>query len=674
GYRQLTQQVKVPSGDTVFLEIGLQYEISEIDQIVISAGKVEQRVSELTVSMHVIPPARLASSHTADAAELMNKTPGIEVLDGQASIRGGSGFSYGAGSRVLALIDGLPILAADAGNIKWQFMPLENISQVEVIKGASSVLYGSSALNGVVHFRIAEAGPEPVTKFYFEGGAFGKPKNRDWVWWDSPRSFSSASFSHLQKYGNTSLGTGMYLNSDNGYRKYNEEKLGRMNLRIKHENKKVNGLSYGATLNAGLNRKTDFLLWENGWTGALIQDTATAKEMTGHLFSLDPFIRLEKEGRFRHDLRTRLQSSENRYTEGGENDSQALSFLAEYQARYYPFRWMEINLGAMETYSQIRSAFYGDHHALNIAAYSQVDLSPVDRLKVVSGVRVEHNSLNSENDQLVPLFRAGINYRIRGYTFLRTSFGQGYRFPSIAEKYAATTMGSVRIVPNPYVLPESGWSSEIGIKQGILAGDVNGFADLAVFYTRNTDMIEYLFGIYPVPGGNSYSYGFMATNVENSRVYGAELTFSLNRRIGSYQYLLGGGYTFMYPVEFNTVTGEDSDIYLKYRRKHSLKLNLGLEVNKMDFGFDLSAGSRILNIDDVFLDELTRETILPGFYDYWKEGNKGHLVIDPHLGYSFREHFRISMAVKNVFNTEYMGRPGDIMPHRHFSMRISGEF
>jgi outer membrane receptor protein involved in Fe transport len=116
-------------------------------------------------------------------------------------------------------------------------------------------------------------------------------------------------------------------------------------------------------------------------------------------------------------------------------------------------------------------------------------------------VRLEYNSLDGVTDRLVPLFRAGFNYRLMDYTFLRASFGQGYRFPAIAEKHAATTIGSVRIVPNPEVESESGWSSEVGIKQGIMTGRLNGQVDLALFYSENTGMIEYLFGIYPDPAG-----------------------------------------------------------------------------------------------------------------------------------------------------------------------------
>jgi iron complex outermembrane receptor protein len=161
--------------------------IREIDQIVVSADKIEKRVAELSVSMDIVKSSFLSNNHITDAQEIINKTPGIEVMDGQASVRGGSGFSYGAGSRVLALIDGLPVLSADAGNIQWQFLPLENLAQVEIIKGASSVLYGSSALNGIINFRTADATNTPVTQFFTEAGIYDKPKNKNWIQ-DTPRA------------------------------------------------------------------------------------------------------------------------------------------------------------------------------------------------------------------------------------------------------------------------------------------------------------------------------------------------------------------------------------------------------------------------------------------------------------------------------------------------------
>ena len=135
-----------------------------LDEVVVSAGKYEQKLSDVTVSMEVINPHQLSSQNITSLDMILEKTSGISILDGQPSIRGGSGFSYGAGSRVLMLVDDLPMISGDAGDIKWNYLPVENVNQVEVIKGASSVLYGSSALNGVINLRTRFPGNDPQSE------------------------------------------------------------------------------------------------------------------------------------------------------------------------------------------------------------------------------------------------------------------------------------------------------------------------------------------------------------------------------------------------------------------------------------------------------------------------------------------------------------------------------
>jgi len=287
---------------------------------------------------------------------------------------------------------------------------------------------------------------------------------------------------------------------------------------------------------------------------------------------------------------------------------------------------------------------------------------------------MEQNWLDNDHDNLIPLFRAGLNYRALDYTFLRASFGQGYRYPSIAEKYAATTLGSVKIFPSLYIKPEKGWNTEIGVKQGVLAGNLSGLVDFSLFYSQHTDMIEYIFGIYPNPGDTTYSYGFKAANMEAARVYGCELEYVLSGKTGEVTHNFTGGYVFTYPVNFNPVSGKNTEVMLKYRRKHAANLNLQSIYKNMEMNLGLYFKSKMLNIDDVFLNATTRESLLPGFYDYWTNHNKSYFLADASLCYTFKKHYRISFMVKNLTNTEYMGRPGDIQPQRNFCLRISGDF
>ena len=664
GYEPVVKEITVIENETIGLDIGLIMKVREIDQIVVSANKTEQRVAELSVSMDIIKTDFLSNNHITDAQELINKTPGIEVMDGQASIRGGSGFSYGAGSRVLALIDGLPMLAADAGSIKWQFLPLENLSQIEIIKGASSVLYGSSALNGIINFRTADATNIPETQFFTEAGIYGKPKNKNWVWWDTPRVFSSVSFSHLQKSGKTDLGISANLLIDEGYRRLNAEKLGRISLKLKHFNGKVEGLTYGLNMNAGYTVRRDFILWEDADSGALKQSPSTATEFHGTFFALDPFVTYKKSDRFRHDLRMRIQTSLNRLPDSPNNNSDAVSVYSEYQLWYKLYNFLNFTAGITENYSLVNSNFFNNHTSLNIAGYSQFEFRLFNGLNAVAGLRAESYSLDGLNEKIVPIFRAGLNWQAAEYTFLRASFGQGYRYPSIAEKFAATTLGSIRIIANPDIQSESGWSTELGVKQGLSFGKLLGQFDLALFYMRNTNLIEYMFASYPE------GIGFKATNREEARIYGTELEFLLSGMTGKIKSTVSGGYSFIYPVDLDPLTSQSSNKFLKYRRMHTGKISYQAGWKKFDMELDLYIKSKILNIDRVFLDQ----PILVGFDKYWSGHNTGYGLLDSSLGYKLNDKFTLSLAVKNLTNTEYMGRPGDIQPQRNYSLRLSGKF
>ena len=172
GYQSQNQKVEVAEGETKVINITLMPEANQLDDVVISASKYEQKLGDVPVSMAVIKPALIENKATRDAQAIVEQVPGVQINENQVSIRGGSGWSYGAGSRVLVMVDGMPMLAGDANDIKWSAIPLENISQIEILKGASSVLYGSSALNGVINIRTQYPKDEPVTKMNISNGFY----------------------------------------------------------------------------------------------------------------------------------------------------------------------------------------------------------------------------------------------------------------------------------------------------------------------------------------------------------------------------------------------------------------------------------------------------------------------------------------------------------------------
>jgi iron complex outermembrane receptor protein len=173
----------------------------------------------------------------------------------------------------------------------------------------------------------------------------------------------------------------------------------------------------------------------------------------------------------------RVQSTLNRFPESEKTNSDAFSIYTEYQLWHKLTDYLDLTAGISENFSIINSNMYDDHTGINVAGYTQFEFRPLYRLKAVAGIRLEQNSLDGINDKLVPVLRAGLNWQAADFTFLRASFGQGYRYPSIAEKHASTTLGSVIIFPSPEILPESGWSLETGIKQGLAVGEITGQID-----------------------------------------------------------------------------------------------------------------------------------------------------------------------------------------------------
>jgi iron complex outermembrane receptor protein len=155
GMKTDTISVNIIENQTLEVNIILQPFIVNQKQVEIKVGKFDKPIEEQTVTMVVLKPELIENKNTRSIETALDQTPGLNILDGEPQIRGGSGFTFGVGSKVAVIVDDMPMLSGDAGRPEWGFIPVENISQVEVIKGAASVLSGSSALSGSVHIRTA---------------------------------------------------------------------------------------------------------------------------------------------------------------------------------------------------------------------------------------------------------------------------------------------------------------------------------------------------------------------------------------------------------------------------------------------------------------------------------------------------------------------------------------
>lgn len=110
-----TFMVTLSPGDTLIKNFTLFAVTKVLDVVVISAGKFEQRLEDITVSMEIIKPNIVNNKNTTSIETALEQAPGLNVLDNEPQIRGGSGFTFGVGSRVAIIVDGMPLVSGDAG-------------------------------------------------------------------------------------------------------------------------------------------------------------------------------------------------------------------------------------------------------------------------------------------------------------------------------------------------------------------------------------------------------------------------------------------------------------------------------------------------------------------------------------------------------------------------------
>jgi outer membrane receptor protein involved in Fe transport len=671
GYQEEKLTIEFKSGGNIIRDISLHPLIVELNTAVISASKYEQRLSDVTVSMEVIKSEFIENQNTQQLDDALRLIPGVDVMDGQANIRGGSGYSYGAGSRVMLLMDDLPMLTGDVNEVKWNYLPVEIIGQVEVVKGASSALYGSSALNGVINVRTATPGDVPETTVNLSGGIFTEPSRRElsW-WWDGVPAFGGLKVSHLRKAGPFDITLGADAFWDEGYRTDNYQRYGRFSAGLRFNPQKVEGLSAGFHASFQLQKTSDFLIWMDADSGAFVQNPVSVSPTDGFRLNFDPYLTYFDKRKGKHSLRTRYYEVNNSFPDDPDKNNGSDYFYGEYQYQRQFRNKMHWTIGTAASYTIGNSQLYGDHTGSTIAFFTQFDRRFFDRLSVSLGLRWEHYTLDKTDDESRPVTRAGVNYQAAKTSFIRASFGQGYRFPSMAEKYTSTSLGSLNIFPNPELEAESGWSAETGIRQGYRFGNWSGFIDLAGFWTEYHNMMEFTFGIY-LPDSNTIptldNLGFKSINIGSARISGIDFSINGKGKAGIAGFSYFAGYTYMNPIDLSSDSLGDQ--ILKYRYRHAAKGDFEMSVNKFNVGFTFSYQSFIERIDEAFEAEILGQEFFPGLKDYRLENNKGQIVFDIRAGWQITPSSGISLFVKNIFNKEYMGRPGDIQPPRSISLQ-----
>jgi len=700
GYLDQTFTVALPPGGLVH-NLKMKVEAVSGDEVVITAGKIEQKIELVTVSIETIKQKALDVQASSDIIKSLEQTIGVTVNQNQVSLRGSSGFTSGSGSRVMIMLNSLPILSGDGGDPRFDMLPTDNIQSIEVVKGASSVLYGTGALGGVINVISKRPGLKPYTSIRVRGELYDNPANPN-AKWDTTggmRTFaSSLHLVHSRKIKNLDFTVQTDLTYDKGYRMYEGNQRLRTFLMTEWHNQKIHGLSYGVNVLFAIDSSGFFLGWRGDRSnpnipldqipytgnGALMPpdgdfapgyQPAITRTFNTYLV-IDPKVTYTSANGNVHRLNNRFFMTVN---DGPQPQlrANAYQYMTEYQYVHKWADWLTTIQGINYLHNVVTSdSIYKDNYQNAIAAFVQAEAT-FGRLNLSGGVRYQYDNINGNITAVhQPLFRAGANFRIHKATFLRASFGQALRNPSVRERFTQTVQQGLVVKPNPDIQIEKGYNLEVGVKQLFMFGSWKGMVDAALFRMVFKNMIEYVIAF-------EGALSAQPRNVTDAEISGFEITAGTQGKIGPVGVDFNAGYTYINPINPNGSKEQDGDkgiplaglfttpdvpYTLKYRNRHTFRSSLTLDLKeKTFFTVNYRYTSEMVNVDKLFM-----YFNAPGAAAF-REVHKGYSIIDLVLSQRFK-FGTVSAHVFNLTNAEYMSVPGYLGRQRSYALQYKLEF
>ncbi len=668
-----SREVFISAGSKSGRVIGLSMSTQLLDQAVVTGNRSGQRLLDAIAPLDVMPASFLSHRTTPDITQMMNRMPGVQMVDGQISIRGGAGYAFGAGSRVALLLNGIPMLQPDAGTISWNDLPLELLQRTEIVKNSSTVLYGSAALNGVVQMKTWPLESDTtMSEVLFASRAIGGPSDSEKQWYDAPRMSYWGHATHSDLKGRFQWQGSLRWEDEENHLKDFYQKRARASFFGKFIIDETTEVGVQTLVNRSENNS--FLYWKDAGSGANVGDSSSYILNEVLRWQIDPYFKKTYRDGRQHYLQGRIFQSENQATDNRGNS--VVQYLLHYQYSHPTFgglgRWVS---GALTQAFQSSAALFGDGSfwSYNAAAFSQYEHDVSSRLTLMAGVRAEYNGqfpgivefngeeVQADAEEWQPLFSAGLNYEPwRGFA-VAMHWGQGYRFPTIAEKFIATALGPTVISPNPNLVSEIGESYNLSIKQMVSIGEWRTILRGDLFLMQYDNMIEF--------GLQNPVLGFQALNIGDTDIRGLEFSALGEVQTGDLSADVLLSYTYIDPTyrnfseDIQARSSIDENI-LKYRVQHQGSFQLGLSWQ----GWQWSISS-LYNSNMDAIDALLELFVVPGLQDYRRENSTAFWRWDMSFGYAWPR-WRIMLDGENITNVEYSLRPGLLEAPRNISCQL----
>lgn len=645
GYETKVVEVEIKLNEVTFIEVKLNQTAIQTQEVFISASKYEQKIEEIPVSISALSSQELSFRNTRRLDEALKYVSGINMTSDQISIRGSSGYTRGAGSRVLLLIDGIPLYTGDTGDIIWQLLPIHEIERVEVVKAAGSALYGSQAIGGVINIITKDFSGRPLTYIKTQGGFYDKPYYDEWNWSPRTRYYNTLTLSHTRKIGDLGITLSASRFEDDSYKMNNYTKRYSLFFKSKYNINPTNNISIlfnGTTYKSG-----SYLYWKDSRNALVPPENQIGDWVKTERFN----VNLSYQNLYSSSTLINFKNSwfHNNWWDNTDSKNSSKSEMIRSEISVNYFGNVHKLVGGIEgSYSTVTSNIFSNPDAFGLALFGQDEISLLrNQLKLTTGLRIDYQKVDTVLSELNLNPKLAANYKVKDNLYLRASVGRGYRAPTPSELFSTTSVSGIRVIPNPELKSESNWNFEVGANYTL-----SDFLkiDAAIFGNELYNFIE--------PSMDPATSFIQFKNITRARILGYEV--NLNSEFFNKHLQTNIGYTYLWARDLK------NNIFLKYRPRHLVVANVNYRYDFVQAGFDLRFWNRLETIDE--------DLILLGIV---KDGDLRDKVFltDFHLSFDliqFKLPFRVYFTVNNLFNYNYIEMIGNLGPIRSFSLSLEG--
>ena len=484
--------------------------------VVVTAARIPTPIASAPGAVTVISGESMRARGTRFVADALRTAPGVAVAQtaGPGSLT--SVFMRGGESDyVLVLVDGVQVNDA-GGTYNWAHLRTEDVERIEIVRGPSSVLYGSDAVAGVVHIITRAGGPPRVSASI--GGDRGDKHNADAPFYTRSYDASVAGTARLNVLGRSELrygATAAHVDADGLFEYNSDYDNTAWTARAQLANSRFDiGLS-------GQLRDNEFHYPTSG-SGALADRNQFAVG-DARTFGLEGGVRLTSA------LDLRVLAANYETDTDTHNPSDAVDAPSSVNETWLSRRSIDARINAslplrttltvgaeresqhgttrFESVSEFGTfADSSDNERDNTGFYAQLHATPLQRLTLTLGARLDDNSAFGN----FTTARAALSWSPIDVLRVRAAVGSAFKEPTFFENFAT---GFTR--GNPDLEPERSRSWEIGGEYIGLDGAVTLGATW--FDQRFRDLIQYSFNT-PTPETPNYM------NVGEARSRGLEVS------------------------------------------------------------------------------------------------------------------------------------------------------